>query len=123
MSNVVAFQSLHPSTNPSATRHIKPSAPIAFDRMELGDILRVYGQRVARGEWRDYAIDMMRDRAVFSIFRRTSEMPLFRIVKDPRLAKKQGVYFILNPSGQIIKRGHSLKQLLKHFDRQYEILD
>src|SRR5690554_3707695 len=67
-----------------------PAAPISFDRNELNKILEVYGRRVADGEWRDYAIDHLGERAVFSIFRRSSEMPLYRIVKQPKLARRQG---------------------------------
>ena len=68
-----------------------PPVPIVcFDRREFSEILNVYGRMVAAGEWRDYAIDTLKDRAVFSIFRRTSEMPLFRIEKNPKLARAPG---------------------------------
>ena len=72
--------------------------PVAFDRSELDQILRLYGRMVAANEWRDYAIDHLTDRAVFSVFRRTSEMPLFQIVKDPKLARKQGAFASLPPA-------------------------
>jgi hypothetical protein len=86
---------------------------ISFNRKELGLILGVYGARVAEGEWRDYAIDFTRDRAVFSIFRRTSEMPLYRIEKNPRLARRQGAYAVVAAGGTILRRGHDLAQVLK----------
>ncbi len=89
---------------------------IAFDRRELNAILNIYGRMVAAGEWRDYAIDWLRDRAVFSIFRRASEMPLYRIEKDPKLRTKQGAYAVVGSGGQVLKRGHDLKQVLRLFD-------
>lgn len=86
---------------------------VCFDRRELSEILRVYGRHVAEGEWRDYAMDFQKDRAVFSIFRRASEMPLFRVEKNPKLTRKQGAYSVENTSGMILKRGHDLRQVLK----------
>jgi hypothetical protein len=84
----------------------------SFDRHELSAILAVYGRKVAAGEWRDYAIDLGRETAVFSIFRRASECPLFRIEKTPRLARKQGAYSVVAPAGLILKRGHDLRRVL-----------
>ncbi len=89
-----------------------------FHRRELTEILKVYGRRVADGEWRDYAIDATRDKAVFSIFRRSSEMPLYRIEKQPRLARKQGTYSIVTATGLILKRGQDLAQVLRAIDRK-----
>lgn len=86
---------------------------IAFDRRELNVILRLYGAKVADGEWRDYALDFGHDKAVFSVFRRASEMPLYRIVKDPALARKQGLYSVVAQGGLILKRGHDLAQVLR----------
>lgn len=86
---------------------------VAFDRRELNTILGLYGTKVADGEWRDYAMDFGRDKAVFSVFRRASEVPLYRIVKDPALARKQGVYAVIAQGGLILKRGHDLAQVLK----------
>ena len=83
-----------------------------FNREELGAILAVYGRKVAAGEWRDYAIDIGRDKAVFSVFRRASEVPLFRIEKAPKLARKQGAYSVMAPAGLILKRGHDLVRVL-----------
>ncbi len=90
---------------------------ITFSRRELDAILRVYGRMVAEGEWRDYAIDHLKDRAVFSVFRRTSEVPLYRIEKNPKLARKQGAFSIVAATGMILKRGQELEQVLKVFDR------
>jgi hypothetical protein len=86
---------------------------VSFDARELRAILRVYGRMVAAGEWRDYAIDMLKDQAVFSVFRRTSEMPLFRIEKTPKNARKQGAYAVLAAGGRVLKRGHELDKVLR----------
>jgi hypothetical protein len=96
-----------------------PSVPrqVAFDRRELDTILRVYGRKVAEGEWRDYAIDHLEDRAVFSIFRRASEMPMFRVEKVPGLARRQGAYRIVAATGMILRRGHELAAVLKSLDK------
>ena len=83
-----------------------------FDRRELNEILALYGRKVAAGEWRDYAIDFDRDKAVFSVFRRASEIPLYRIEKQPRLARRQGAYSIVTATGLVLKRGHELRRLL-----------
>ncbi|MDA5192703.1 DUF2794 domain-containing protein [Govanella unica] len=91
---------------------------VYFDREELSRILGLYGRMVAAGEWRDYAIDMNREIAVFSIFRRTSEVPLYRIVKSPKLAQKQGAYTIYGLGGQILKRGHELEAALRILERK-----
>jgi len=103
---------------PGAT--IPPAGPpvTRFDRRELNCILRVYGRNVAEGEWRDYAIDFRRDEAVFSIFRRASEMPLFRIVKDMRLARRQGAYSVVAAGGMILKRGPDLERVLAVLERK-----
>ena len=88
----------------------------SFDRRELNQILRVYGRKVAEGEWRDYAIDQLREEAVFSVFRRASETPLYRIVKQPKLARRQGAYALIAATGHILKRGHDLANVLRVFD-------
>lgn len=85
---------------------------IAFDRLELRTIFNLYGRRVAEGEWRDYALDFRRDKAVFSIYRRSSEMPLYRIEKDPKLARRQGAYAVIAASGLVLKRGHDLARVI-----------
>ena len=88
-----------------------------FDRPDLSRILAIYGRMVAAGEWRDYALDFLPDAAVFSIFRRTSEMALFRIEKRPALRSRQGQYAVIAAGGLMLKRGHDLAQVLKVFDR------
>lgn len=105
--------------------HQKPSAspaPVAFNRVELNKILEVYGRQVAAGEWRDYAIDHLRDEAVFSIFRRTSEVPLFRIVKRPKLARRQGAYAAVAATGAILKRGHDLANVLRAIEKPVRLV-
>ncbi|MBB4659205.1 hypothetical protein GGQ59_001730 [Parvularcula dongshanensis] len=92
--------------------------PVHFDRGELDRLLRLYGTFVAAGEWRDYAIDGLSDRAVFSVFRRSAEGPLYRIEKQPRLRSRQGEWAVLGSAGQILKRGHELAGVLRVFDRQ-----
>jgi hypothetical protein len=99
-------------------RHAPRGAPTAFTKGELALILSLYGQFVAAGEWRDYAVDHKRDAAIFSIFRRAAEVPVYRIEKQPRLAQRQGVYCVVSMSGAILKRGHDLAQVLRIFDRQ-----
>jgi len=86
---------------------------VAFNRHELNTILSVYGHHVAAGNWRDYAINFGRETAVFSIFKRTSECPLYRVEKNPKLAHKQGAYCVTDHSGRILKRGRDLAQVLK----------
>ena len=95
-----------------------PKPFVSFDRRELDQILRVYGRRVASGEWRDYAIDHLKERAVFSIFRRASEAPLYRIEKDPALARRQGAYSVVGQGGLILKRGHDLEKVLRVLDKR-----
>ncbi len=95
----------------SATGRDGP-AITAFNRHELNEILAVYGRKVAAGEWRDYALDLGRERAVFSVFRRSSEVPLYRIEKAPKLARKQGAYSVVAATGLILKRGHELRRVL-----------
>lgn len=98
-------------------RKDKDQLPTTFHRRELDTILRLYSRMVAEGEWRDYAIDHLKDRAVFSVFRRTSEVPLFRIEKIPKLARKQGAFCVIAAGGLIVKRGHDLSQVLKVFEK------
>jgi len=97
-------------------RRDRETISVTFERRELNQILRIYGRMVAANEWRDYAIDHLQDRAVFSVFRRTSEVPLFQIVKNPKLARKQGAYSVVAANGNILKRGHDLARVLNVFD-------
>ncbi len=91
---------------------------VAFDRKELGIVLGLYGRMVAAGEWRDYGISHLREVAVFSIFRRTAEQPLYRVEKRPRLRHRQGMYSVIGMDGQILKRGHDLKTVLRVLERK-----
>ncbi|MEO1041308.1 MAG: DUF2794 domain-containing protein [Pseudomonadota bacterium] len=94
----------------------RPSASVYFNRRELDRLLLLYGFFVAKGDWKDYAIDDLADRAVFSVFRRAAEAPLYRIEKQPKLAKRQGAWSVVSMGGQVLKRGHDLDQVLKVFD-------
>lgn len=91
-------------------------APTYFDRKELAQLLNVYGKHVSNGDWRDYAMDFVKDRAMFSVYRRNSEQPIFVIEKQPKLRLRQGQYLVINQAGKILKRGHDLAQVLKIFD-------
>lgn len=107
MSDIIEFRPKGPKSTPKVVLH----------RTELNLILSTYGHMVASGKARDYAIDMLPDRAVFSMFRHAAEKPTWRIEKIPALARKQGVWVITGLSGQVLKRGHDLKQVLRVFDR------
>ena len=95
---------------------------VTFNRLELNRILNLYGRMVADGEWRDYAIDFLKDKAVFSVFRRASEVPIYRIEKDPRLARKQGAYSVVSAGGLILRRGHELDRVLLVIDRKLAVV-
>jgi len=99
-----------------------PAPPVIFERRELDRILRLYGRKVANGEWRDYAIDFLRDRAVFSIFRRACDVPIYRIEKRPRLARRQGAYSVISATGLILRRGHELEGVLRVLDRSLRLV-
>jgi hypothetical protein len=96
--------------------------PVTFDRRELDRILHLYGRMVAAGEWRDYAIDFLKDRAVFSVFRRSAEVPIYRIEKNPRLARRQGAYSVISATGLIMRRGHELERVLRVLDRSLSVV-
>jgi hypothetical protein len=108
----------------AAANHVSGSLPnrVTFSRLELHRILNLYGRMVADGEWRDYAIDFLKDRAVFSVFRRCSEMPIYRIEKDPRLSRKQGMYSVISATGLILRRGHELERVLLVIDRKLALV-
>ena len=102
-----------------------PSVPVTFfDRREISALMSLYGRMVAAGHWRDYAIDGLRDAAVFSVFRRASEAPLYRIEKRPAMARKQGAWSVIAQGGLVMKRGHDLAQVLRVFDRaRFAVVD
>ena len=123
------MSSISEETDPSENRAvartataIPPPNRVTFNRLELNRILNLYGRMVAEGEWRDYAIDFLKDRAVFSVFRRASEVPLYRIEKNPRLARRQGAYSVISATGLIVKRGHELDGVLRAVDRSLRLV-
>ncbi len=91
---------------------------VSLHRTELAPILSLYGRMVAAGEWRDYGISNLRDVAVFSVFRRATENPLYRIEKRPKLRLKQGQYAVVGMDGQVLKRGNDLRQVLRVLERK-----
>ena len=95
---------------------------VAFDRTELRQILDLYGRKVADGEWRDYAIEFTSQKAVFSIYRRAAEFPLYRIEKTPRPARQQGAYSVLAANGRVLKSSHNLAPILKALDKQLTLV-
>ena len=107
---------LEPIAFPGSRNSRLPAPKVTFDRHELMRILDLYGRKVAAGEWRDYAIAFLKDRAVFSVFRRSSEMPLYRIEKNMTWARRQGAYAVVAASGLVLKRGHSLDRVLRAID-------
>jgi hypothetical protein len=99
-------------------------AGLFFERRELERLLRLYGRMVAAGEWRDYGMDSLSDAAIFSVFRRTAEAPLYRIEKRPALARRQGAWSIVGEGGHILRRGHDLDQVLRFFDKgRFKVVD
>ncbi|HWF97122.1 MAG TPA: DUF2794 domain-containing protein [Xanthobacteraceae bacterium] len=98
------------------------ASQVTFDRAELNRLLGLYGRMVAAGEWRDYAIDFMKDRAVFSVFRRACEVPLYRIEKNPRLARRQGTYSLISATGLIVRRGQELDRVLRALDKSLSVV-
>jgi Protein of unknown function (DUF2794) len=98
--------------------HMHRASQVGFERAELTRILDLYGRMVAAGKWRDYAIDLGRDAAVFSAFRRTAERPEYRIIKNPALARKQGMWALLGEGGAVLKRGHDLAPVLAPVERK-----
>ncbi len=103
---------------PAGPEGARPGSVVSFDRGELRTILNLYGRRVAEGEWRDYAIAFTATRAVFSIYRRASEVPLYRIEKDPGLARRQGAFAVVTATGLILKRGPDLARVLQVLEKK-----
>ncbi len=123
------MSSISEDTDPSENRAVARTAAatpppnrVTFNRLELNRILNLYGRMVADGEWRDYAIDFLKDRAEFSVFRRASEVPIYRIEKDPRLARKQGMYSVISATGLILRRGPELERVLLVIDRKLALV-
>src|SRR5882757_8101850 len=99
-----------------------PAQQVTFDRVELNRLFGLYGRKVAAGEWRDYAIDFLKDRAVFSVFRPACEVPLYRIEKSSRLARRQGTYSVISATGLIVRRGHELDRVLRALDKSLSVV-
>lgn len=110
-------------TQPSNGTHRTAPPVTAFSRHELQQILRVYGRMVAAGEWRDYALDMGQETASFSVFRRSSENPLYRIEKTPKLARRQGAFSVVSAAGVVLKRGSDLARVLSVLDKQLRLVE
>ncbi|UYY58499.1 DUF2794 domain-containing protein [Sphingomonas sp. S2-65] len=91
---------------------------VGFDRPELNRILDLYGRMVAAGHWKDYAIQLDADAAIFAAFRRAAERPEFRIEKRPSLRNRQGMWALVNEAGMILKRGHELGPILAPVERR-----
>lgn len=117
MSEVVDIEEWRGARSAAAPRPGK-APEVFFDRLELGLILNLYAHMVARGEWRDYAIGHDEESCSFAVFRRSADQALYRIVKAPKLARRQGAYAILGLGDRVLKRGKSLAQCLRFFDRQ-----
>lgn len=101
-----------------------PSRQVFFDRGELGRLLALYGRMVAAGEWRDYGISGLPDAAVFAVFRRSSEAPLYRIEKRPALARRQGAWAVIGEGGMVLRRGHELEHVLRVFEtRRFRVVE
>lgn len=105
-------------TPPPSNLREMPPPQVAFHRTELSVILSLYGRFVAAGEWRDYGISSLREVAVFSVFRRTAEHPMYRIEKRPKLRGKQGIYAVIGMDGQILRRGSDLRTVLRVLERK-----
>src|SRR5580692_8850376 len=114
----MAIGEVEPSTwRGGEMRAAAPASKVTFDRRELDRILALYGRMVAAGEWRDYAIDFLRDRAVFSVFRHAAEVPIYRIEKNPKLARRQGAFSVITATGLIMRRGPELDRVLHVLDK------
>jgi hypothetical protein len=99
-------------------------ATVFFERRELSRLLSLYGRMVSAGEWRDYAIDGLSESAVFSVYKRSSDAPLYRIEKRPALARRQGAWAVLGQAGMVLRRGHELEQVLRFFDKgRFKVVD
>ncbi|WP_417579139.1 DUF2794 domain-containing protein [Pelagibacterium sp.] len=111
---------VHPFSPPRSPSRTVPV--VSFDRKELALILNVYGRKVSAGEWRDYALDFGRERAMFSIYQRASERPIFVVEKNPKLARRQGQFMVVGSDGRVLKRGHDLANVLRILDPQFYVV-
>ncbi len=107
----------------SPTPFPAPTDVVCFDRREFAAIFSIYGRMVAAGEWRDYALTTGRDLTVFAIFRRAAEVPLYRIEKRPELRNRQGMFAVIGPDGQVLRRGHELAQVLRVLEKTVRVVE
>ena len=119
--SLASLSGLKPVSGPQASSPSAVPATVTFDRHELREIFNLYGRMVASGEWRDYAMDFGKEKAVFSVYRRSNEHPLYRIEKNPKLARKQGAYAVIAVTGLILKRGHELARVLQVLDKPVKL--
>lgn len=110
-------------------RRSEPPAParssepiVSFDRKELRILLNLYGGKVAEGEWKDYALDFTASKAVFSVFRRSCEAPLYRIEKTPALARRQGAFAVVAVTGLVLRRGQDLARVVAVLERKLTLV-
>ncbi|MFT5064971.1 MAG: hypothetical protein ACJAXK_003180 [Yoonia sp.] len=106
------------TTQPPIPFHPDAAVQVAFHRTELTLLMGLYGRMVAAGEWRDYGLSFLREVAVFSVFKRTAENPIYRVEKRPKLRLRQGQYAVIGIDGQVLKRGNDLKQVLRVLERK-----
>lgn len=97
---------------------LRTGVQVAFEREELSRILDLYGRMVAAGMWKDYALSMTGDSAVFSAFRRTAERPDIRIEKHPALQRRQGQWALIGEHGIVLRRGRELAPVLAPVERR-----
>lgn len=105
----------------NAARAGRDRLPVTFHRTELDAVLRVYSMMVGAGEWRDYALSHLPDRAVFAVYKRAHEAPLFRVEKVP--GTKQGAFAVYGSDGRILKRGQEIKTVLTVFERLLKLAE
>ncbi|HEX6959348.1 MAG TPA: DUF2794 domain-containing protein [Ferrovibrio sp.] len=129
MSEVIALhQYRRPAAREEAPRTagaekpvVRPAEPaVFFNRHEFNLILNLYARMVGQGEWRDYAIGYDRESCSFAVFKRSADGALYRIVKTPKLARKQGAFAIIAPGGRILRRGRDLAIMLRFFEPKRE---
>ena len=111
----------------SGKNHIDPkdNRITSFSREELNHILALYGRKVVSGQWKDYAIDTLKDQAIFSIFKKSNEMPQYTIHKLPKQKSSQKMYHIRGTDGKVLKRGSELPHILRILDKdkkKYKII-
>src|SRR5437899_11744892 len=87
-----------------------------FTRAELNQLLGLYSRQVARGMWRDYAIDHREGMALFSVFRHTHEAPVYRIVKTAPAE------FTIQSGRQRLRVAASLSEALEFFQTRLTLV-